>query len=378
MTDKTIVSDSTSLSDGQLLSEKDDKRVRSKIDAVVMPLVAIAMTLAFLDKNGLGYAAVWGLETDTHLQGQQYSWLGSIFYFGYLGMELPNLWLITKVPLGRYLGGCLTAWGGCLCLLAACNSFAGLATIRFLLGVFEAAMLPCLLLVNSRWYRREEQPLRTAIWYNTLAGVFGGILSYAIGHIHGALQTWRYIFLIYGSVTVAFGVLVILALPDRPATAWFLSPGEKKMAEARVAANKTGAAASLASAQRSRMLDADLAGVYLMGFYNVPWVLALSLQTSNTAGITKKSFVSVSIAVFYAVGNIVGPQFFRSSQAPHYSLGIGAMLCAFAVMAATGGFYFIACFQANRSRERSGSNEGDETDTEDLTDCENRSFRYVY
>ena len=45
--------------------------------------------------------------------------------------------------------------------------------------------------------------------------------------------------------------------------------------------------------------DASLAGVYLMGFYNVPWVLMLSLQSSNTAGTTKKSFVSVSVAVFY-------------------------------------------------------------------------------
>lgn len=36
---------------------------------------------------------------------------------------------------------------------------------------------------------------------------------------------------------------------------------------------------------------ASLAGVYIMGFYNVPWVIALSLQTSNTSGTTKKSFV---------------------------------------------------------------------------------------
>jgi hypothetical protein len=97
-----------------------------------------------------------------------------------------------------------------------------------------------------------------------------------------------------------------------------------------------------------------------MGFYNVPWVLMLSLQSSNTAGATKKSFVSVSVAVFYgmclkvlnvlydellmllrvlAVGNIIGPQFFRSSQAPKYALGIGAMLCCFAVMAVTGIVY---------------------------------------
>jgi len=51
--------------------------------------------------------------------------------------------------------------------------------------------------------------------------------------------------------------------------------------------------------------DASLAGVYLMGFYNVSWVMALSLQSSNVAGMTKKSFVSVSAAVFY--GTVPSP-----------------------------------------------------------------------
>lgn len=45
--------------------------------------------------------------------------------------------------------------------------------------------------------------------------------------------------------------------------------------------------------------DASLAGVYLMGFYNVPWVFMLSLQSSNTAGITKKSFMGVAVASVY-------------------------------------------------------------------------------
>ena len=47
--------------------------------------------------------------------------------------------------------------------------------------------------------------------------------------------------------------------------------------------------------------DASLARVYLIGFYNVSWVMALSLQSSNVAGMTKKSFVSISAAVFYGI-----------------------------------------------------------------------------
>lgn len=106
-------------------------------------------------------------------------------------MEFPNLWLMTKVPIGKYVGVCLLLWGIASCLMAVCDSFASLAVVRFLLGVFEAAMLPCMMIINSMWYRREEQPLRTAFWYNTFAGVFGGILSYAIGQIDSELSTWK-------------------------------------------------------------------------------------------------------------------------------------------------------------------------------------------
>jgi hypothetical protein len=45
-----------------------------------------------------------------------------------------------------------------------------------------------------------------------------------------------------------------------------------------------------------------LMGLYLTGFYNVSWVMAMSLISSNTAGGTKKSFGSASMAIFY--GNV--------------------------------------------------------------------------
>ena len=141
-----------------------------------------------------------------------------------------------------------------------------------------------------------------------------------------------------------------------------------------------------------------------MGFYNVSWVLVLSLQSSNTAGMTKKSFVSVSIAIFYceallrdlllidpivltvclAVGNIVGPQFFRTSQAPTYRLGIGAMLCCFAIMGATGIVYGVLVNIENKRRDRlfglPGKDRvtlGLEIEALDQTDGQNTEFRYV-
>lgn len=122
-------------------------------------------------------------------------------------MEFPTLWIITKVPIGKFVGICFVLWGADVALMAAAHNFAGLAAIRFFLGIFEAAMLPCMLIINSMWYRKEEQPLRTALWYNTFAGIFGGILSYAIGHIKSSLPTWKVSNSIHSHLTT--GALII-------------------------------------------------------------------------------------------------------------------------------------------------------------------------
>ena len=58
------------------------KRVLRKIDKRIVPILFFIYLLQYLDKNGINYASVYGLEEGTKLEGQDYSWLGSIFYFG--------------------------------------------------------------------------------------------------------------------------------------------------------------------------------------------------------------------------------------------------------------------------------------------------------
>lgn len=122
-------------------------------------------------QNALAYAAVLGMSDDLKLHGQQYPFLGSIFYFGYMLMGLPTIWMLTHLPIGKYVSTLLILWGGCNCMMAACTTFAGAAIIRFFLGMLEAGILPACIVITAGWYRREEQPLRTALWYGPFSGV---------------------------------------------------------------------------------------------------------------------------------------------------------------------------------------------------------------
>lgn len=123
-----------------LVSAEDNRRVLRKIDTVILPLLLCTYCLQSLDKTALSYASVFGLIQDTHLVGDEYSWLGSIVYVAQLVMQPLVAYFLVKLPMGKFCGGMVLCWGIVLCGMVAAKNFAGLMATRFLLGAFEAAV----------------------------------------------------------------------------------------------------------------------------------------------------------------------------------------------------------------------------------------------
>ena len=63
------------------------RQVLSKIDLHILPLLMGTYMLQCLDKSSINFASVYGLEEGTNLEGQDYSWLSSIFYIGRSGEQ---------------------------------------------------------------------------------------------------------------------------------------------------------------------------------------------------------------------------------------------------------------------------------------------------
>lgn len=129
---------------------------------------------------------------------------------------------------------------------------------------------------------------------------------------------------------------------------------------------------------------------YLTGSYNASFVIILSIVTSNISGHTKKSVTNSMIFLGVCTGNIAGPFFYKSDQAPHYSLGIWSMVVANLIEIGLIIFLGITLAWENKRRDReqniiAGEDndyirqlELDRTAFSDLTDKENINFRYVY
>lgn len=199
--------------------------------------------LQILDKSVLGYGALFGLQTDTHLTGNQYSLIGSIAPIAQLAWQPFSSYLIVKVPHRILMPVLCLGWGIAQASMAACHDYSSLMAARFFLGLFEGGCLPLFSVITSQWYRRAEQPVRVAAWYGTngIATIVASALSYGLGSIKSnVLKEWQIIFLFVGLVTIISAPVVWYFLDNDIPSARFLNDHEKAQAIERLRANQTG------------------------------------------------------------------------------------------------------------------------------------------
>ncbi|UPK92305.1 hypothetical protein LCI18_003240 [Fusarium solani-melongenae] len=271
------------------LSTEEDAQILRKIDLYLIPIFLFSYLFQTLDKQSLGFSAIMGLEEDLNLSGSQYSWASSIYYFGYLAFSYPASYLIVKLPLGKLIASACTMWGAVLIASAGSFNASGLLAARFFLGVAEASIAPGLATMVSMWYKKSEQPLRHGVWFmgNVMAGFFSSLLSYAISFIKADISPWKILFIIYGSVTMLWGLCLLWLIPDHQTTARFLSPEQREKAVIRVATNMSS-------------VKSDTFKMYqlLEGLADIKvWLLVLIMLSSNLAN-GLQSFQSIILKGF--------------------------------------------------------------------------------
>ncbi|KAL2857735.1 major facilitator superfamily domain-containing protein [Aspergillus pseudoustus] len=213
---------------GTTLDCEDEKALMRKVDWNILPVMFVAYMLQYLDKSALGNTAIFGIQESLKLVGDQYSWASSAFYFGFLVASYPVSLCFVKFPIGKFLSISFISWAIVLACHGATANFAGITAVRVLLGVLESTISPGLSLVTGLWYKRSEHASRHGIWFagNSIASIFGALLTYGIGHINNSVDPWRWIFIIFGIVTFAYGIVFFIYLPDTPQAARFLSKEE--------------------------------------------------------------------------------------------------------------------------------------------------------
>ncbi|KAK0392229.1 hypothetical protein NLU13_1726 [Sarocladium strictum] len=411
------------------------KKLRKKVDWHLMPLLCGTYLLQYVDKQALGYSAVFDLFESTGMTSSQYSWMASIFYFAYLGAEWPASYIAQHYPTGKVVAVFVLCWGTVLLCTSAAQNFAGLAACRFLLGVFEAVITPAFMLIVSQWFVREKQPARAGLFYcfNGVGSMFGGVLFYGVGQAKG-WDVWRIIYVLCGGLTMVWGGLLWFFMPDNILNAKRFTTEERAMLIAQNARSRGGVFNRNIKWDQIKevFLDAQVwllfwyvlfneiinggianfSKLIVKGFthdallttaYGIPYgactaifmftgpycasfvgglIVALQLPASNVGGYTKRTTATAFVFLAYCVGNIIGPQGWIGSEAPIYQTGckliIGCVAAQICIAAA------LRLLLIRRNKMRDAEQQGqpqealDDALLQDLTDFENRSFRYTY
>jgi len=246
---------------GQPLFQFDpvaERKLRMKIDLMIVPTVALLYLFCFIDRANIGNARLAGLEKDLGLTGYDYNAVLSVFYVSYIVFEIPCNVLCKKMGPGWFIPATSLAFGICSLGTAFVNTYSQVCGVRFLLGIFEAGMLPGIAYYMSRWYRRSELAFRLSMYIvmAPLAGAFGGLLASGILTLDsvGSLTTWRMIFIIEGIITCGLSLIAFFTLTDRPSSAKWLTAEEKELAIARIKSERVGTTEVLDKMDKKKLL----------------------------------------------------------------------------------------------------------------------------
>jgi sugar phosphate permease len=207
---------------------------------VLLPVIFISYSLAYLDRANFSFGAAAGMATDLHISPAQSSLLGSLFFLGYFLFQIPGAVYAQKYSVKRLIFFGLIGWG---VLASATGLIADIRLLyldRFLLGVVESAVLPAMLILQSRWYTRPERARANAflVLGNPVTMLWMSLLS---GYLAANLG-WRMMFIIEGLPPILWALVWWKLVADRPREAAWLSAADQQALDAKLAEEQRGIA----------------------------------------------------------------------------------------------------------------------------------------
>jgi ACS family tartrate transporter-like MFS transporter len=216
--------------------------VLAKAARRLIPVMCLMYVASFLDRVNVGFAALT-MNRDLGFSPETYGLGAGIFFFGYFIFEVPSNLMLEKVGARAWMCRIMVSWG---LLSMACAFVQGprsFYVLRFLLGAAEAGLYPGMILYMTYWFPQATRARFIALFLAAVpaASVIGAPLSGLILDFARGLKGWQWLFVLEGIPSILLGIGVLWLLPDRPASATWLTAQEKQLLAAHLASEPKGA-----------------------------------------------------------------------------------------------------------------------------------------
>ncbi|HKX62149.1 MAG TPA: MFS transporter [Verrucomicrobiae bacterium] len=228
--------------DANELSRAEQTRLVKRVTFRLIPLLFCCYVIAYIDRINVGFAKLQlqgVLGVDPAVFGRVYGLGAGLFFVGYFIFEVPSNLILNRVGARLWIARIMILWGLVSMAFMFMKGVTSFYVLRFLLGAAEAGFFPGVILYITFWYPPAERARIIALFAigAIAAGVVGSPISGALLEMDGigGLAGWQWLFFLEGLPAVLLGFVVLVALPDGPHNAGWLSPGEKKWITSRVA-----------------------------------------------------------------------------------------------------------------------------------------------
>lgn len=202
-----------------------------KVARRLIPVMCVCYFLAYIDRTNIGIAALT-MNDDLGISATAFGFGAGLFFLGYVLFEVPSNLVMHRVGARIWMSRIMVTWGLVATGSALIQGESSFYVARFLLGVAEAGFFPGMILYLTYWFPAEQRARMTGLFMaavpvsTALGAPLGGLLL-GLDGVAG-LTGWQWIFIVEGLPSVIIGAFLFKLLPDRPATASFLTPDERE------------------------------------------------------------------------------------------------------------------------------------------------------
>lgn len=191
----------------------------------IMPFVTLIYLLAIIDRQNVGFAKLQ-MVGDLGMTETAYGLASSLFFIGYLLLEVPSVLAQNRFGARAWLARILGTWGAVTIALGFAHTGTMFGALRFLLGAAEAGAYPGLIFYITLWFPQAYRLRAVAVLTlgSSLGNMFGALVGGPLLELDGVLglRGWQWVFIVTGVPAFAMMFVILRWLPDSPKTATFL------------------------------------------------------------------------------------------------------------------------------------------------------------
>ena len=190
----------------------------------ILGIAFIMYVLSYIDRTNIAMA-IPAMRQELGLSASAIGFATSMFFWGYIILQIPAGRLAGVWSAKRVIGGLLVLWSAVSLSTAFVHSEAELILNRFVLGIAEGGVLTCTIVLIRAWFTKPERARANTTFLLSLA--VAPVIANPVSGLLLEHSSWRLMFIIEAIPAFLWGLVWWWAIDDDPRRARWLPPAER-------------------------------------------------------------------------------------------------------------------------------------------------------